>query len=244
MGMHFGIVATEGTADELLGALATAGTFSMGRQIALLDDAPPRDAAGEKTLIAGEHDGRAYLYDDTLILSTDPDLVVDASRRLGRQVVAAGAETTSGTYFLIVAEAGSLQRLHWNQLGGVSAPYDLGAPLPGEPADGLDDLDGERLTGVLETAGFDIDQWQHGGTMAIVDAAYGNPVAGPAGAALGEFLASHAVPGSEKLTPIVVKRGNGGFDLAAPGSRLPDGTRVEGGGAKKPGLMGRLFGRG
>jgi len=243
MGMHFGIVAIEGTAVELLAALAMAGTFSKGRQVALFDDAPPRDAAGEKTLIAGEHDGRAYLYDDTLILSTDPDLVVDASARLDRRVIAIGAETTSGTYFLVVADRGSLQRLHWTQLGGVSARYDLGAPLPGEPSDGLDDLDGERLMGVLQAAGFDVDQWQHGGTMAVVDATYGDPVSGPAGDALNEFIARHAVPGGDKLKPIVIQRENGGLDVAAPGSRLPDGTRVSVA-ERKPGLKGRLFGRG
>jgi hypothetical protein len=242
MGMHFGVIAAEGTPDELLGALASVGSFTAGAAITSFDDAPETDAAGEKTLIAGGHDGRAYLFDDSLILCTDPDLVIDASRRLGRRVLSAGAETTSGTYFLIAARSGRLERFHWNGLGAQTEPYDIGDPLPGEPADGLDDLDGLRLTGVLAAAGFDVDGWRGGGSRFVVDAAYGDPVSGPAGAALGDFLASDAVAGGDKLQPIVIKRGNGGFDLAAPGSRLPDGTRVDAG-ERKPGLMGRLFGR-
>jgi hypothetical protein len=243
MGMHFGVIAAEGTTSELLGALASIGSFAPGAAIASFDDAPELDAAGEKTLIAGMLDGRAYLFDDSLILATDPDLVVDASRRLDRRVLSAGAETTSGTYFLIAATSGRLERFHWNGLGQQTDPYDFGEPLPGEPADGLDDLDGRRLTGVLAAAGFDIDGWREGGSKVVVDATYGDPVPGPAGAALGDFLGSHAVAGGDKLKPIVVQRENGGFDVAAPGSRLPDGTRI-GVGAKKPGLVGRIFGRG
>lgn len=243
MGMHFGVITTEGTAKELLDALASAGTFALGATIASFDDAPEVDAAGEKTLIAGEHAGRAYLFDDSLLLSADPDLIADAARRLGRRVLSAGAETTSGTYFLIAAAGDGLERIHWNGLGLQTEPYDIGEPVAGEPADGLDDLDGQRLTGVLRAAGSDVDAWRDGGSKVVVEATYGDPVPGPAGAALEAFLATHAVPGGDKLKPIVVQRENGGFDVAAPGSRLPDGTRV-GVAERKPGALGRLFGRG
>jgi hypothetical protein len=253
MGMHFGVIAIEGSAEELLAALGSAGSFTAGAPIDSFDDAPEKDAAGERTLIAGDHLGRAYLLDESLILSTDPDLIVDASRRLGRRVLAAVAETTSGAYILIAATDGRLERLHWLGLGQHTEPYDVGVPLAGEPPDGLDDLDGQRLLAVVRAAGFDVDGWRESGRKVIVEVDYAEVVAaaeaaaaapaGRASAALGAFLTAHLVPGGDRIKPIVVRRENGGFDLAAPGSRLPDGTRVGQTGEGKPGLLGRLFGR-
>jgi hypothetical protein len=240
--MHFGTIAMKGTIEDLLAGLALAGSFTTGRAIASFDEAPERDAAGERTLIAGEYLAAAYILDDGLLLSTDPDLIVDASRRLDRPVVAVGAETTSGTYFLIGADAGHLDRFHWNSLGGQTAPYDFGEPLPGEPADGLDDLDGVRLMAVLAAAGFDFEGWADRGRRLLVEASYGDPATGSAGQALTAFLEKHALPGGNLVKPVPIKRGKGAFDLAAPGSRLPDGTRVPGAGSKQS-LVGRLFGR-
>jgi hypothetical protein len=241
--MHFGVIAAHGTAEVLLSALGAAGSFTAGGDIASFDDAPDADAAGERTLIAGDLDQRAYLLDAGLMLSTDPDLIVDASRQLSGPVVAAGAETTSGTYFLIAAIDGRLERCHWLGLGQYSKPYDVGEPLPGEPPDGLDDVDGQRLMGVLGAAGFDVDGWRDRGRKVVVDAAYGDPLSGPASDAMSAFLGANELPGADRIKPAVIRRDNGAYDLAAPGSRLPDGTRAGEPGERKPGLIGRLFGR-
>ena len=106
----------------------------------------------------------------------------------GRRVLSAGAETTSGTYFLIAAAGHGLERIHWNGLGLQTEPYDIGGPVAGEPADGLDDFDGQRLTGVLRAAGSDVDVGRDGGSKVVVEATYGgDPVPGPAGAALEDW---------------------------------------------------------
>lgn len=241
MGMHFGVIATDGRAEDLLGALARAGTFRAGADVASMDDVPERDAAGEHVIVAGDHRGRAYLMDPGLVLAVDADLVVDMSKRLSGRVLAIGAETTSGTYWLTLAHDGQLERAHWEQLGGLTVPFDVGSRLPGEPDDGLDDVDGERLRGVLAAAGFDLDGWMSSGRKVVVDATYGDAPRGPAGDAMNAHFEAHGVEGSEKLRPVVAKRGSG-FDLVAPGSRLPDGTRVVAP-EEKPGLLGRLFGR-
>jgi hypothetical protein len=237
--MHFGAIATRATAQELLAALGWAGTFSLGAEIRSFDDAPQTDAAGERVMIAGDHDGSAYLLDESLILSADVDLIVDVSRRLDRLVLSIGAETTSGTYWLIAAGRGRLARCHWIQLGVLAEPYDVGERLAGEPDDGLDDVDGRRLTAVLQAAGFDVDAWRERGRKLLVEATYAPPTSGPDGQAMNAWMAAHMPPGAPDLNPIVAKRGDG-FDLVAPGTRMPDGSRV---GGSKPGLLGRLFGR-
>ena len=175
MGMHFGVIAAQGSVEQLLAAIGSAGSLTVGHPIGSFDDAPEMDAAGERTLIAGDHLGQAYLLDESLILATDPDLIVDVSRRLGSRAMAAAAETTSGTYALIAATEGRLERLHWLGLGQQTEPYDVGLPLPGEPADGLDDLDGQRLMAVVRAAGFDVDDWRESGRKVVVAAAYGDP---------------------------------------------------------------------
>jgi hypothetical protein len=245
MGMHFGVVATTGSATDLLSGLAGYGSFEAGRAIDALDEAPERDTAGERVLVAGDLDGRAYLLDPGLLVSTGVDLIVDASRRLDRRVMAISAETTSGTYVLMAAVQGRLERLHWNLLGGQTEPYDVGPPLAGEPSDGLDDVDGRRLFAVLEAAGFDVERWRDHGRKVIVETRYGAPVTGPAGEALAAFMATHLRPDAAKLKPVVARRGDG-FDLVAAGSRLPDGSRIgePRGERGKRGVLGRLFDRG
>src|SRR5262245_48271320 len=168
MGMHHGVIVVEGTAEELLGALAAAGKFRAGATVASMEEVPETDAEGEKVLVAGDLDGRPYLFDDSLLLASDADLIADASRRLGRRVLAIGAETTSGSYFLTAATGGQVERQYWDQIGGLVKPYDVGPALAGEPTDGLDDVDGQRLHGVLAAAGFDPDGWMNHGRKVIV----------------------------------------------------------------------------
>jgi hypothetical protein len=230
-----------GSAEELLMALSGPGSYRAGAAIASFDDAPEADPAGERVLIAGDHEGGAYLLDPSSLLAADVDVIVDASERLGRPVYGVGAETTSGTYYLIVADAGRLLRCYWDILGALVERYEVGDPLPGEAPDGLDDVDGERLFAVLGAAGFDPEAWRLHGRKLVVDATWESRPEGPAGAALNAFMTAHLQPGSENLRPVVARR-DSGFDLVAPGSRLPDGTRVAAP-VEKPGLLGRLFGR-
>jgi hypothetical protein len=44
----------------------------------------------------------------------------------------------------------------------------------------------------------------------------------------------------EKFETVVATRARGQFDIVAPGTRMPDGSRVQ---RKKAGFLGRLLGR-
>jgi hypothetical protein len=244
MGMHMGVIAARATPDDLLGALASRiPSWSIVRVVRALGDVPER-VGEEAPLIGGSFDGDAFLLDPSQIVSSDSDALVEASRMLDGPVASVGAETTSGTYWLILAGRGSLRRLHWTSLWGLPRPYDLGAPLAEEAPQPLEDIDGVGLIGVLRSLGFRYDEWTAKGPFSVIQAEYLSLESGPHGKALGEFFAAHSTFDPEHLpTPIVVDRGNGGFDLAAAGSRLPDGTPVREAMPAKRGLLGRLMGR-
>jgi hypothetical protein len=60
--------------------------------------------------LIGEPDGQAFLLDSSMVLSDCPEMLVAMSARLGT-VVGYGAETVSGSYWLVAARDGVLVRL-------------------------------------------------------------------------------------------------------------------------------------
>jgi hypothetical protein len=143
-----------------------------------------------------------------------------------------------------VAENGSLARLHWNSLWGQSEPYDVGSPLPSEASGALEDVDGIGLFHVFSALGFNYPLWSSRGPFSVLGVDYHIGEPGPIGTAQNAFAEAHSVFDPNQVpTPVVVTRGNGGFDMVAAGSRLPDGTVVQAVAPKKPGILGKLFGR-
>jgi hypothetical protein len=243
LGMHFGVVAARTSVDSLLGALPAVAGYQLAQEIPTLDSMPDR-VGEEPPLVTGNLDGVAFVMDPGMLVSTDADAIVAASAALATTVAAVGAETTSGTYWLTVAENGSLARLHWNSLWGQSEPYDVGPALPSEARGALEDVDGIGLFRAFSALGFDYPLWSSRGPFSVLGVEYHVGKPGPFGAAQNEFAKAHSIfDPNETPTPVVVTRGNGGSDIVAAGSRLPDGTVVRGAAPKKAGILGKLFGR-
>ncbi len=113
MGMHEGILAADKPWPDLLSALQ--------RHIGTLEDrglvAPAQWLElpqGEDAFHVTSHDGRSFVLDPAMVLTSSPDLVVSLSHDLDCMVASIGAETVSGTFWLTAAEKGRLVRLHWN----------------------------------------------------------------------------------------------------------------------------------
>jgi len=244
VGMHFGVIAARVTPETLLGALAPRiPSYEVVGDVVAVADLPER-VGDEAPLASGSLDDAAFLLDPAQLVSTDPDVLVEASRIVGGLVASIGAETTSGTYWLIVAEDGALRRLHWNSLWGLPQPYDTGTSLPAEADRPLEDVDGVGLTHVLRSLGFRLDGWLAAGPFSVIRPEYGTTDPGPHQQALTSYFETHSTFDPNRLpTPIVVDRGSGRFDLAAAGSRLPDGTMVGEAVPAKRGLLGRLLRR-
>ena len=87
MGMHYGLIAATATRQEFLAELTRhAGEFEVG----------PSAAPGDEMTI-GERNGHTFVLDTSMMLSSEDDMVLEMSERLGT-VVCAGAETVSGTW--------------------------------------------------------------------------------------------------------------------------------------------------
>jgi hypothetical protein len=100
--------------------------------------------------------------DSLFVLSHDSDLIVTLSRELSCPIVGAGAETVSGTFWYTAAAEGRLRRLYQDVKTTVTAPFELGPPLPTEQEAPLDQADGKGIMSSLAASGFDMDLVAHG----------------------------------------------------------------------------------
>jgi hypothetical protein len=154
MGMHEGILAASKPWPDLHGALQKhCGTLQDQGAVA-----PERWLdlpQGEDAFHVTWRDGRSYLLDPALVLTSSPDLVVSLSGELDCMVASIGAETVSGTFWLTAAEKGRLVRLHWNVRSTLTLPLDLGDKLASENLIPLEDADGRGLLACLGDLGLD-----------------------------------------------------------------------------------------
>lgn len=156
MGMHEGVLAADKPWPDLLSALQRhCGTLQDQGAVGPAQwlDLPQ----GEEAFHVTSRDGRSYLLDAALVLTSNPDLVVSLSRELACMVASVGAETVSGTFWLTSAEQGRLVRLHWNVRSSLTQPLDVGSPLPSEARIDLEDVDGRGLFAALGDLGLDPD---------------------------------------------------------------------------------------
>jgi hypothetical protein len=236
MGLHCGFLAAPVDWPRLrtefvvgFGPLDEAGTISAEEWLALPPRADGIDVAVTKTA--------TYVGDPRMVFTIWPDWVVRASKDLDCLLASGGAETVSGTYWLIVADRGEIKRLHWNVLATTTQPFDLGKRLSTEEAHPLEDPDGNGVLAAFASLGFDEKVLQNPSTAQRFlsnDAKF--PEEGPFGQQITEHQARYKRAGSEDWTKNidVVKRGDGGFDLRA---QPPSPSR------KKPFLR-RWLGRG
>lgn len=154
MGMHEGILAANKPWPDLLSALQ--------KHIGTLEDRGAVAPAewlelpqGEDAFHVTSRDGRSYMLDPAMVLTTSPDLVVSLSDDLDCMVASVGAETVSGTFWLTAAEKGRLVRLHWNVRSTLTQALDVGATLASETRIDIEDIDGRGLLASLGDLGLD-----------------------------------------------------------------------------------------
>jgi hypothetical protein len=182
-----------------------------------LTDLNLEDADDGWRMAYGEHAGRSYVLDTSMVLSADGDAVVAASLDLGSVVVGCGEETSSGSYWLFAAENGRLLRGYWNCYTDMQEPWSRGELLVSEASEPLEDLDGAGLRAALTSLGFDYDAWAGGTDMrelTYIPSEEAPAARGPLDLELEEFRKSVETPGRKQPKPKVVRR-DGGYDLAA-----------------------------
>ena len=151
MGMHFGVLGLDCPRDPALAELVRhAGEFreveTLGRSFPGLDWV---------LVDVDEHRGRTLVTDSSCRLAgLEPDAIVSLSSGFAEPVVASYAETTSGSFGLVVARAGQLLRLHQSCHAVWSRPLSVGEPLPFEASVDLEGLDGAASIAALRYFGF------------------------------------------------------------------------------------------
>ncbi len=233
MGMHHGFLVAATSSAGLLETLQThCGTFQDQGPLAATDwlNLPK----GVDAFHVASLDGRTYLLDSAMVLTSNPDLVVSISGELGCAIASAGAETVSGTFWLVAAENGRLRRLHWNARASLTQPLDLGETLVCERRVPLEDVDGKGLLSAIGELGFDpgpITAPISGQKYLWTDDKL--PAAGDLQAQINSHSTRYMRPEGEDWTKHIkpVPRGDGGFDL----QYQPP--------ADKPKIFRRLFGR-
>ncbi len=215
MGMHHGILVAELAWPDLLERLqALTGEFIDRGPIS--DPRKLLDAESDDSLLAGEMDGRAYLYDRSSVLSgIIPDFVIDvASKRDPALVIGCGAETVSGSYYLTAARGSELIRCYYNCHAEIAQPFELGEALPSEQGQPLEDLDGNGLLAALRHFGFDFEGWLARGPWQNIlytyERVYGEDHKGPLSLAQDEHFERFKLSPEERPPLVVVGRDSRG----------------------------------
>jgi hypothetical protein len=115
MGMHFGVLVADMSWPDLLVRLETqTGVFIDQGIVEDLDEFDLAPEGKDFLLLAGELDGKAYLFDTSFFLSGTPDFITNIAADSGKLVIGCGAETVSGTYYLVVARGEEVLRHYYN----------------------------------------------------------------------------------------------------------------------------------
>ena len=220
MGMHFGLLAVGAPWDPAFAAISRmTGDFIPRGEVGPGDE-PHLDSTDDGFLIlAGGLMDRSYILDTSMLLSGgEYDRLVALSSELECTVGAVLAETVSGTFSLLIAEKGTVERLYFNCHSSISQPYSVGSPLPSEAVTPLEDIDGRGLFAALDSIGFRTIEWQSRSprhrylyTCRELEAESGPP-AGPLAQQLDQHHRAFAIPKHLVPRPKVVSR------------KLPDGS--------------------
>jgi hypothetical protein len=172
------------------------------------------------------HGERCYVLDKAMVLSGLPDTVVALSGQLSCEVIGAGAESVSGSFWLTAARNGRLALLHYDQKVAIAEPLHLGMHLPSEAAHPFDHPDGNGILAAIATLGFSVPVLMQGtpdGGTRYRWAASQFPQSGPVQGQIDQHCQTHKRPhADERLENVtVVRREHGGYDIRGC---LPDGT--------------------
>jgi hypothetical protein len=159
-----------------------------------------------------------YVLDRTMVLSGLADTIVALSGQLSCEVIGAGAETVSGTFWFTAARKGRLSLLHYDQKVALTEPLRMGGRLPTEEAHPFDDADGKGIVAGIVPLGFSatvlLQGTADGGTR-YRWAAKQFPDSGPVEERIRKHCEAHkradADDWPDRVT--VIRRGACGFDL-------------------------------
>jgi hypothetical protein len=219
MGMHHGVIAAKVQPAQLIDALnAHVSTLKPSTPATRLDGLPLDATDTGWGLAYGEYSGATYIFDTSLVLSADFDLIASLSRELNTDVVGWGAETVSGTYWFIACRGGELVRGYWHCHMDMREPWTRGTRLAIEKAQAFDaDLDGDALAAGAREFGFDFNNWiAKGPFTGLAYEANTFPTPGPLGEEFNRFHASVMIPEGKRPKISVVTRSAG-----APGDATP-----------------------
>jgi hypothetical protein len=166
MGLHCGYLVATAEPDALLQELSRhAGEFVAGAAVERVADA--EIDSGRFDLLLGGSDGRAFLVDTSMTLSTNADMIIAMSGVLGT-VVGAGAETVSGSYWLTAARNGELLRHAFMSYASLTLGISIGEPLPSEDEFPLVDSSGDGVFAAMAAFGLDPSAWLDSGPATVV----------------------------------------------------------------------------
>lgn len=227
MGMHFGVVAAKAPWERFFTELSgLTGSFLDRGEVAGLEHFDFDTREDGFLVVGGQYGDHAYLHDTSMILSGEAfDRLIELSRRLTCTVAACVGETVSGSFGLLVADAGTLQRLYYNCVSSIREPFSLGTPLATERHHPLEDVDGVGLLEALRDQGLDYADWRQNGSkrayLYTCEELNGTPVGpkGPVEAAFDDHWKRHEYPKGQTPSPKVVSRvlpdGSTAFDIVA-----------------------------
>jgi hypothetical protein len=131
-------------------------------------------------------------------------MIVSMSEQLG-VVVAGGAETVSGSYWLTAARDGQLLRCVFVQHAGMTRGMAIGEALPTEADHPIEDLDGDGLFAALAWFGLDASSWlAEGPAFSLRYTASRSPERGRISHIKSEHYKRYARPEDEWLSEIKV----------------------------------------
>ena len=214
--MHHGVIAAATSPERLVAA--------MNRRTSELVPGPAHTRLDEMDLAArddgwpmafGERDGNAYVFDTSLVLSAEFDLITALAHDLGATVVGGGAETTSGSFWLVAARPQKLIRAYWHCHTDMREAWSRGEPLPSEARRPLDSgWDGDGVLSAMRELGFDYEGWARSGPFReLFYSAKTFPAKGPMAAELEAFHARVLIPERARPKPTAVLRSDRGADV-------------------------------
>ena len=167
MGMHFGFIAAELPAAELVAQLdARVPRFNDRGEIESFAEIGSGTHDEGWDVVAGDLDGRGYLLDPSYLLSgMEPDLLAGIAAATDKLVIGCCAETVSGSFCCLVARGSEVLRHYYHCHSALDAPYSFGTPLPTEGASPLEHINGDGFLALQRHFGFDYERWSKTGPM-------------------------------------------------------------------------------
>jgi hypothetical protein len=183
--MHFGILATACDQETLLTELRR-------RAGQVVETTSATEAQTSSNFDLEESEGRCWVTDRQMILTTAPDLILQLSQSLPEHVIAYYAQTLFGSFGLVDARGGKLRRFYYNCHATLSKALSIGAPYPFEAE--LESLDGGGAIALLEHYGLIAPEQDDRPYRGFYFTPYLGLRAGPLQVAIAKHEAKYTIP--------------------------------------------------